>query len=157
MLCPRGLAGLGYAVPAAIGAAVARAGAGPGRVVVLAGDGALGYAVGELATLTELRLPVTIVVLNNRSLAWIRWYRRITFGRAWEDEDFGDVAYGDVARGFGMAGLRVTGPAQLGSALASALASDGPALIDVVTDAWQTPIGAHRDAVARGASAGYGG
>jgi acetolactate synthase-1/2/3 large subunit len=159
VLCPRGLAGLGYGVPAAIGAAIGRAAAaaGSGRTVVLTGDGALGYAVGELATVTQLRLPVTVVVLNNRSLGWIRWYRRITFGRGWEDEDFADVAYAEVARGFGMLGVRVTQPGQLGPALASALRSDRPALVDVVTEAWQTPIGSHRSAVAHGAAAGYGG
>ena len=76
VLFPRGQAGLGYALPAAIGAATATASAGAtGRTVVLTGDGALGYAVGELATVTELGLPITVVVLNNRSLGWIRWYR----------------------------------------------------------------------------------
>ena len=88
---------------------------------MLTGDGALGYAVGELATVTELGLPITVVVLNNRSLGWIRWYRRITFGRGFADDDFADVAYADVARGFGMHGVRVTDPAELGAALASAL------------------------------------
>ncbi len=158
VLCPRGQAGLGYALPAAIGAATASASAGgAGRTVVLTGDGALGYAIGELATVAELRLPITVVVLNNRSLGWIRWYRRITFGRGWEDDDFADVAYADVARGFGLHAARVTEPDRLGSALAAALRSDRPALVDVVTEAWQTPIGAHRDAVADGATAGYGG
>ncbi|HEY6279208.1 MAG TPA: thiamine pyrophosphate-binding protein [Streptosporangiaceae bacterium] len=154
MLAPRGQAGLGYAVPAAIGVAHARP---AGRAVVLTGDGALGYAAGELATLAEQRLPVTVVVLNNRSWGWIRWYRRINFGRAWEDEDFGDVAFADVARGFGLAGWRVTEPAGLAEALRAALAGPGPALVDVVTDAWQTPIAAHRRAVAGGTTTGYGG
>jgi acetolactate synthase-1/2/3 large subunit len=160
VLFPRGQAGLGYALPAAIGAATgsasdaATAGA---RIVVLTGDGALGYAVGELATVTELRLPVTVVVLNNRSLGWIRWYRRITFGRGWEDDDFADVAYADVATAFGMHGVRVTDPAKLSTVLASALRSDRPALVDVVTEAFQTPIGAHRTAVAQGATTAYGG
>jgi acetolactate synthase I/II/III large subunit len=159
VLCPRGLAGLGYGVPAAIGAAIGSACTAPdgARTVVLTGDGALGYAIGELATVTELRLPVTIVVLNNRSLGWIRWYRRITFGRGWQDDDFADVAYAEVARGFGMLGVRVTQPEQLAAALASALRSESPALVDVVTEAWQTPIGSHRSAVADGAAAGYGG
>ena len=160
ILFPRGQAGLGYAVPAAIGAATAaldRGDAGRGRTVVLTGDGALGYAVGELATIAELGLPVTVVVLNNRSLGWIRWYQRITFGRGFEREDFADVAFADVARGFGWQGTRVTAPAELGSALAAALRSDRPALVDVVTEAWETPIGAHRNAVAQGATAGYGG
>jgi len=158
VLSPRGLAGLGYALPAAIGAATAAAaGESAGRTVVLAGDGALAYAAGELATLAELALPVTIVVLNNRSLGWIRWYRRITFGRGFEDDDFADVRYADVASGFGLESERVTDPARLGPALASALRGGRPALVDVVTEAWETPIGAHRTAVARGATAGYGG
>ena len=116
MLCPRGQAGLGYAVPAAIGVAAARPGR---RIVVLTGDGALGYAVGELATVAEQRLPVTVLVLNNRSLGWIRWYRRITFGRGWDGDDFGDVAFAEVARGFGLHAERVTDPGRLGSALAA--------------------------------------
>jgi acetolactate synthase I/II/III large subunit len=164
VLFPRGQAGLGYALPAAIGAATATAaaaasagGTATARTVVLTGDGALGYAVGELATVTELGLPITIVVLNNRSLGWIRWYRRITFGRGFADDDFADVAYADVARGFGMQGVRVTNPAELDAALASALGHGRPALVDVVTEAWETPIGAHRSAVAQGATAGYGG
>ena len=160
VLFPRGQAGLGYALPAAIGAAtaaVSAAATAPGRTVVLTGDGALGYAVGELATVTELGLPITVVVLNNRSLGWIRWYQRITFGRGYQDDDFADVAYADVARAFGMHGVRVTDPAELGGALASALHSDRPALVDVVTEMWETPIGAHRTAVAQGATAGYGG
>jgi acetolactate synthase I/II/III large subunit len=156
VLTPRGQAGLGYALPAAIG--VGHAGH---RAVVLAGDGALGYAVGELATVTEQALPVTVIVLNNRSWGWIRWYRRITFGRGWEDEDFGDVAFADVARGFGLAAERVTEPGRLGAALRAALAAGGPALVDVVTEAWQTPITAHRRAVgedtATTTSTGYGG
>ncbi|HEX9539772.1 MAG TPA: thiamine pyrophosphate-binding protein [Streptosporangiaceae bacterium] len=157
VLCPRGQAGLGYALPAALGVATADPGR---RTVVLTGDGALGYAAGELATLAEHGLPVTVVVLNNRSLGWIRWYRRITFGRGWEDEDFADVAFAEVASGFGLHGQRVTEPGQLGPALRGAL-TGRPALVDVVTEAWQTPIRAHRRAAeptAEGATtAGYGG
>jgi acetolactate synthase-1/2/3 large subunit len=154
VLCPRGQAGLGYALPAAIGVATAEPAR---RTVALTGDGALGYAVGELATVAELGLPVTVIVLNNRSLGWIRWYRRIHFGRGWQDEDFADVTFAEVAKGFGMAGQRVTEPTGLGAALRGALDSARPALVDVVTEPWQTPITAHRKAVANGASAGYGG
>jgi acetolactate synthase I/II/III large subunit len=158
VLCPRGQAGLGYAVPAAIGVATADPGR---RTVVLTGDGALGYAAGELATVVELGLPVTVIVLNNRSWGWIRWYRRITFGRGWEGDDFHDVAFADVARGFGLHAERVTEPGQLAAALHTAM-TGRPALLDVVTEAWQTPIVAHRRAVAQAAAgqpttAGYGG
>jgi acetolactate synthase I/II/III large subunit len=149
VLAPRGQAGLGYGLPAAIGVSHARPGH---RAVVLTGDGALGYAAGELATVTEQALPVTVVVLNNRSWGWIRWYRRITFGRGWEEDDFGDVAFADVARGFGLAAQRVTEPGRLAAALRAALEAPGPALVDVVTEAWQTPISGHRRAVAEDAA-----
>jgi acetolactate synthase-1/2/3 large subunit len=149
VLCPRGQAGLGYALPAAIGVTTAEPAR---RTVVLTGDGALAYAAGELATLAEMGRPVTVVVLNNRSLGWIRWYRRITFGRGWEDEDFADVTFAEVAKGFGVAGQRVTEPGLLTAALRGALESARPALVDVVTEPWQTPIAAHRNA-----AAGYGG
>ncbi len=151
VLCPRGQAGLGYALPAAIGAATAGR-----RTVVLTGDGGLSYAIGELATVAELGLPVTVIVLNNRSLGWIRWYRRITFGRGWQDDDFADVAFSEVARGFGLHAVRISEPGRLAGALHGALAGP-PALLDVVTDAWQTPITAHREAVASAGTAGYGG
>jgi thiamine pyrophosphate-dependent acetolactate synthase large subunit-like protein len=99
----------------------------------------------------ELGLPVTVVVLNNRSWGWIRWYRRITFGRGWEGDDFSDVAFADVAGGFGLHAERVTEPGQLPTALRAAM-TGRPALLDVVTEAWQTPIVAHRRAVAQAAS-----
>ncbi len=111
--------------------------------------------------MAELGLPVTVIVLNNRSLGWIRWYRRITFGRGWEGEDFSDVPFADVARAFGLAGERVTEPGHLAAALRAACAAPGPALVDVVTETWQTPIAAHRNAVrdpaTDGAPTGYGG
>jgi acetolactate synthase I/II/III large subunit len=154
ILSPRGLAGLGWSVPAAIGVAVARP---AGRVVVLAGDGGLSYAVGELATLVQHALPVTVVVLNNSSLGWIRWYRRITFGRGHEDDDFAPTSYAAVAAAFGLESARVEDPADLDAALAQAHATEGPALVEVVSDAWQTPIAGHRRALTEASAAGsYG-
>lgn len=155
VICPRGFAGLGYALPAAIGAATA---GGNRRIAVLTGDGALGYCVGEFATVREQGLPITVIVLNNSSLGWIRWYRRITFGRGWEQPDFGDVPFAEVARAFGFTASRVTEPHELKGAMHEALTATGPALLDVVTDTWQTPISAHRRAVDEDlAGAGYGG
>lgn len=155
VLSPRGLAGLGYALPAAIGTAVARPGA---RSVVVTGDGALGYALGEMASVLEHRLPLTIVVLNNGSLGWIRWYRRIMYGRGWEKPDFSDVPFAAVAQAMGWSAERVEDPARLGAALRRAMDADGPSLVDVVSETWQTPLGGHRRALDDGDSAvGYGG
>jgi acetolactate synthase-1/2/3 large subunit len=154
VLMPRGLAGLGFALPAAIGVATADR---DRRTVVLTGDGALGYAVGEFATIVEQQLPITVLVLNNRSLGWIRWYRRITFGSGWEDQDFGDIDYSAVAKAFGWSAERVLDPTQLGPIMAAALKSPQPSLLDLVTETWTTPVSGHRRAVERGATTGYGG
>jgi acetolactate synthase-1/2/3 large subunit len=68
-LSPRGLAGIGWAGGAAIGAQVASSSG--TRVVALAGDGAWGYTLAEIETAARLDLPITYVVLNNASYGWI--------------------------------------------------------------------------------------
>ena len=57
------------------------------------------------------------------------------------------MPFADVARAFGLAGERVTEPGNLAAALRAACSAPGPALVDVVTELWQTPITAHRNAV----------
>jgi acetolactate synthase-1/2/3 large subunit len=153
LLFPRGLAGLGWALPAAIGAAVA---APDHRVVVLVGDGAIAYAVGEFSVAVQRQLPITVVVLNNSSYGWIRWYRRIGFGRGWEQDDFGPTDFAAVASGYGLAAARVDEPADLAPALESALSAQGPSLVDVVSSVWDTPVAAHRDALEAGTRGAYG-
>jgi Thiamine pyrophosphate enzyme, C-terminal TPP binding domain len=68
ILISSGLATMGFAVPAAVGAALAR----PGRqVVCFTGDGVLGMSLAKLETLNRLQLPVTVVVFNDARLASI--------------------------------------------------------------------------------------
>lgn len=68
LLISNGLATMGFAVPAAIGAAVAR----PGRpVVAFVGDGGLGMSMAEVETIGRLALPITVVVFNDASLSLI--------------------------------------------------------------------------------------
>ncbi len=152
-LFPRGLAGLGWAVPAALGAAVARPDA---RVFALLGDGALGYSVGELAALTQHRLNVTLVVLNNSSYGWIRWYRRIAFQRGWEEDDFAPTDYAAVGGAYGFAVERVEKPGDLAGALARVADDPRPGLLEVVSSVWDTPVEGHRRALAEGTSGDYG-
>ena len=154
VLMPRGLAGLGYSLPAAIGVAMANR---DRRTIVLTGDGALGYSVGEFATVLELQLPITVLVLNNRSLGWIRWYSRINFGTGWEKDDFADIDYSAVAQAYGWSAERVVEPAELPRQLQVALSSKKPSLLDIVTETWTTPVSGHRRALESGTSTGYGG
>jgi acetolactate synthase I/II/III large subunit len=150
-LFPRGLAGLGWAIPAAVGAVEA----GAPRIVAVMGDGAAPYAIGELATLARQGAPVVMVVLNNSSFGWIRWYRRLTFGRGWEEPDLPPTRFSDVAAAYGLHAERVEDPERLAGAFAEAFAVDGPSLIEVVTSMWETPIAAHREALERNETASY--
>ena len=145
-LFPRGIAGLGWALPAAIGA---RFGHPEGTVVCLAGDGGFAYSVAELSTLVKYNLKVVSIVLNNRALSWIKWNQRMTWGERYQSSDFPDVDFAAVARGFGCQGISVTQPDELAAALESAFASDGPVVIDVKTEEWETPILAYRAAIER--------
>lgn len=152
-LFPRGLAGLGWALPAAIGASLARP---DDRVVAVMGDGALGYTVGELSAVVQHRLDITIVVLNNSSYGWIRWYRRITFERGYEHEDLPAIDHAAVAAAYGLAADRVEEAGNLAGALDRVLGTPGPGLVEVVTSVWDTPVHGHRRALHSGEGGGYG-
>lgn len=117
------------ALPHAIGAQAAF----PERqVVALAGDGGLAMLLGELLTLRQNTLPVKIVVFNNSSLNFVEVEMKaagfVNFGTGLENPDFAQVA-----QAIGLHGQRVEKPDELESALRTAFAHDGPALVDVVT------------------------
>jgi acetolactate synthase-1/2/3 large subunit len=131
VLISSGLATMGYAVPAAIGAALARPGR---RVVALTGDGGLGMCVGELETIRRLDLPITVVVFNDARLSLIA-IKAKPDGNGGE----GAVAYtatdfAQVGEGYGLLGLRVETLEQLDDALTTAIAHEGPSLVDVRVD-----------------------
>ena len=136
-------------MPAAIGAIEA----GASRVVAVVGDGAVPYAVGELATLARYDVRLLLVVLNNSSYGWIRWYRRIAFGRGWEEPDLPETRFVDVASAYGFRAVRVEDPADLAEVFGGGI--DGPTLVEVVTSVWETPIEAHRRALERNEQADY--
>lgn len=130
MLISNGLSTMGFALPAAIGAAVLDRSR---RVVALTGDGGLLMCAGELATLARERLPVVVVVFDDRSLSLIDVkQRQRQFNRA--GVALGDVDWPTIARGFGLTALVASTAEELAAAMASALAADGPSLIDVHVD-----------------------
>jgi acetolactate synthase-1/2/3 large subunit len=150
-LFARGQGGLGYAVPAAIGAALARPEA---RVVTVSGDGGFSYAIGELATHAQQGLRTVNVVLNNGTLGWLAMWQRFFFDGLRQSVDLeGDAGgpnFADVARGLGCEGFRVESPDDLESALDAAFRSPGPAVVDVRVDPNATPIHSYRRRLAEG-------
>lgn len=127
---PRAFGALGYALPAVVGAALARPEA--GRVVGIMGDGSFGVSAGELETLVRLGLPVTLVVCNNAGYGWIKAGQK-SRGDRYYSVDFGRSDHAAIARAYGMCAARVEDPAELDGALGKALGHPGPFLLDVVT------------------------
>jgi acetolactate synthase-1/2/3 large subunit len=130
LLISNGLATMGYALPAAIGAALldrAR------RVVALTGDGGLFVCLGELATLARERLPVTVVVFADRSLSLIR-IKQERRGLATGRVALGATDWPALAQSLGLFGARAAGPDELARAIDEADASGGPALVEAAVD-----------------------
>ncbi|TME46693.1 MAG: thiamine pyrophosphate-binding protein [Chloroflexi bacterium] len=152
-LFARGQGGLGYAVPAAIGAAAARPDA---RVVTVSGDGGFSYAIGELATQAQHGLRTVNVVLNNGTLAWLAMWQRLFFDGLRQSVDLEGEAvspnFAQVARGLGCEGIRVERPEELPGALDAAFAATRPVVVDVRTDPTATPIHSYRRRLAEGKS-----
>ena len=120
---------LGYALPAACGAYLARPDA--ARVVGVMGDGSFGISAGELETIARLHLPVTLIVLNNASYGWIKAGQKQLSG-GYFSVYFSRSDHAAIAEAYGIRGLRVENLGDLLATLDQALASDDPVLVDVI-------------------------
>ncbi len=128
VLISNGLATMGYSLPAAIGAALARPGR---RVTCLVGDGGLGMTLAELETLARLRLDVTVVVFDDAALSLISVKQGPDQGGSGAVR-YGAVDFATTARGLGVPGTVVEGREGLCRALADT--GPGPRLVDVRID-----------------------
>lgn len=129
-LFSRGLATMGFALPAAIASSLVDP---DRRAIAFTGDGGLMMCVGELGTAVQNRCKVTTVVFNDSSLTLIgAKQRRRQLPNA--GVDFSAANFAAIAEGFGCPAYRVETPDQLGPALRAAYDQDGPALVDVVVN-----------------------
>ncbi len=130
-LMPRGLAGLGWGLPLAMGAKVAKPGA---RVVALVGDGGFGHCWSELETAQREGIAVVVIVLNNGILGYQKHAEEVNFGASTAACDFQSVDHAQIARACGCAGLRIASHADIAPMLAAAFAEERPVVVDVITD-----------------------
>ena len=130
-LTPRGIAGLGWGLPLALGAKVARPDC---PVVCLAGDGGFAHCWAELETGRRMALPVVLTVLNNQGLAYQRHAENVLFGDHTDACAFTAVDHAEIARACGWHAERIEDPDAYRPALQAALARAEPTLLDVVTD-----------------------
>ena len=130
-LTPRGLAGLGWGLPMAIGAHAARPDA---AIFCVVGDGGFAHAWAELETAVRMNARVVLVVLNNGILGYQKHAENVKFGAFTDACHFVPVDHAAIARAVGAKGIRVDHASQMGPALDEALKNDTITVIDVITD-----------------------
>ncbi|OAI39406.1 hypothetical protein AYO38_07730 [bacterium SCGC AG-212-C10] len=140
-LQPNATGGMGYSIPAALGARVADPGA---PVFAVCGDGGYGMTMHGLMSALEENLPIVVVVLNNNALGWV-YHGQGTTKIASKLAEFNLSA---IASAIGCWSIRVQDEAELRAAIPQALAAGRPAVIEVLTSLQDTFMDA-MSAVAR--------
>jgi acetolactate synthase-1/2/3 large subunit len=126
---PSSIGGMGYALPAALGAKLAA----PERdCVAVCGDGGFAMTMNALLTAAQHRIPVTTVVLNNGVLGWVKDGQRRR-GNRFIASELGKLDYARMAQSMGCRGARVESLADLARALDGIHGAEEPVVLDVVT------------------------
>ncbi len=118
------------ALPHAIGAALARP---TQQVIALCGDGGLSMMMGDLATVVQYKLPIKIVVFDNRSLGMVRLEMQVE-GLPDGETDMYNPDFAKIGEAMGMNSFTVDSPDDVEITLQHAFAVNGPALIHVYTN-----------------------
>ncbi|HEY3954977.1 MAG TPA: thiamine pyrophosphate-binding protein [Streptosporangiaceae bacterium] len=128
VLVPRGHGPMGYAIPGAVGAAMAA----PGRpVIALTADGSFAMCCGELETIARLGLPVIVVQLTNHSLGWIKMLQHLYHDGRYFGVDPGPIDAVAVARACGLRAHRPDSAGALRGQLSTALGDGKPLYLDI--------------------------
>lgn len=124
-----GLGTMGYALPAAMGAALGN----PDRAIfAINGDGAFQMNCQELATCAHYNIPVKCIILNNGKLGMVRQFQKVLLESRYASTCLGHhVDFCMVSEGFGVKALRVTDKSDLQSVLQQAMDIDGPVVVEV--------------------------
>ncbi|KUM98052.1 hypothetical protein AQI95_41425 [Streptomyces yokosukanensis] len=128
VMIPRGIGPMGFAIPAAIGVSVAHPGE---RVLCVTTESSLAMGVADWETAQRLALPITYVVLDNTSMAWIKMLQHLYMEKRYFGVEPGPVEPVLLARGMGLDGVRAADLAQLRKLAKESLHAAGPRVIHV--------------------------
>ena len=124
-----GLGTMGFGLPAAVGAKVARPDV---PVVDLDGDGSFVMTEQTLATTVEQSIPVVAVILNDRSLGMVEQWQRLMYNRRYIGSRFQNIPdFVKLAESYGVEGRSVGSLAEFGKTLKEGISGDSPMVIDV--------------------------
>jgi acetolactate synthase-1/2/3 large subunit len=121
-----GLGTMGFAVPAAMGAALGNPSA---ETWAICGDGGFQMTSQELMTLAADRIPVKIAILDNKKLGMIRQWQEIVYAGNYHSSHLPGPDFVKLAEAYGIPAFKVTTPDDVDRSIRAAQAVDGPALI----------------------------
>jgi acetolactate synthase-1/2/3 large subunit len=131
LLTSSGHGTMGFDLPAAIGAKIARPEA---TVICFVGDGSLQMNIQELATIAERKIDIKIVVLDNHALSIVAQFQRQNWQSHPATGDKFNPDFAAIAQAYGITGVSITAKAGMTEKLAAALARKGPVLIHCHVD-----------------------
>ena len=148
LLTSGGLGTMGYGFPASVGAQFAFP---DKKVIAVAGDGSLQMNIQELATVVSNKLPIKVVILNNRYLGMVRQWQELFYNNNYSSTNMeAQPDFVKLAEAYGAEGYRIEKAEDMRAVLEKALASPNPAFIDVVVEREENvypivPVGAALD------------
>jgi acetolactate synthase I/II/III large subunit len=126
-----GLGTMGFAVPAAMGVALAR----PGEPVwAISGDGGFQMNMQEMATMVQEGIPVKMAVFNNGYLGMVRQWQQFFHGRRYSATPIWSPDYVRLAGAYGIAGWRVESAGELDETVRAAMAEPGPSVVEFMIE-----------------------
>ncbi|HQC35397.1 MAG TPA: thiamine pyrophosphate-dependent enzyme, partial [Methanoculleus sp.] len=99
-------------------------------VVDVAGDGSFQMNIQELGTVAHYRIPVKVMILNNMYLGMVRQWQELFYDRRYSYTELPPVDFVKIAHAYGVEGMRVDEKAGVREAIETALATDGPFVLD---------------------------
>ncbi len=122
---------MGYALPAAMGAAVGKPGE---RVLAFIGDGGFQMTLQELGTIAQWKLPVKVVILNNNFLGMVRQWQQLFFERRYSAVEMTNPDFIKLAEAYDIPSRRVSQCCDVEAAAREMWETPGPYLLEVVCE-----------------------
>ena len=126
-----GLGTMGFCLPAAFGAQVAKP---DETVLALIGDGSFQMTIQELGCLSQFETPVKVIILNNNYLGMVRQWQQLFFDRRYSSVELTNPDFITIAKGYGIPGRRVTDRDKLAQSVDEMLHTSGPYLLEVCVE-----------------------
>ena len=122
-----GLGTMGYGLPAAIGAQVAR----PDSIVIdIDGDHSFNMTMTELSTAVQCKLPIKVCILNNGYMGMVRQWQELFFNKRYSKSYLSNPEYATVACAMGAAGITVDKKSDVAKAIKAMLGEKKPCVVD---------------------------